>query len=258
MSIRVTCTKCHTRFNVSDKFAGKEGPCPKCKTVIRVPDKSEEVVIAAPKASGPLDSTGRPVLKPISRKETILSGVQITLIVASIVGFLIAALVLRIMITEPADFPYWLLGLSAFAIAPALVYVAYAFLRNQELAPFLGQELWVRVMICSAIYALAWLAMPLGQYAFDGNYEIGSYVLAGIVMFGLGGVTGMFCFDLDYVMGTVHYGLYLGTCLLGRWIALREILPTNPTGDDLVPPPAAAMYLEPVLHALASCLPWLA
>ena len=257
MSIRVTCTKCHTRFNVSDKFAGKEGPCPKCKTKIRVPDKTEEVVIAAPKAGGPLDSKGRPVLKPIKRKETILSGVQITMIAASIVGFLVAALVMRLMITDKADFSYWPLGLSAFAIAPALVYVAYAFLRDQELEPFRGQELWARVGICSVIYALTWLAMPLASFAFDDSYEIGSYVLAAIVMFGIGGITGMFCFDLDYVMGTVHYGLYLSTCLLGRWIALREALPTNIENENIVPA-AVALHVEQVLQWLASCLPWLA
>ena len=29
MPIRVTCTGCHARFDVSEKFAGKEGPVPK-------------------------------------------------------------------------------------------------------------------------------------------------------------------------------------------------------------------------------------
>ena len=98
MAIRVTCKKCHTRFNVSEKFAGKEGPCPKCKSKIRIPDKSEEVVIAAPKETGPKDSTGRAILNPIKRKETILSGVQITLIAVSIIGFLAVAFLLRTMI----------------------------------------------------------------------------------------------------------------------------------------------------------------
>ena len=35
MAIDVTCPSCHTRFQVSDKFAGKSGPCPKCKNTIR-------------------------------------------------------------------------------------------------------------------------------------------------------------------------------------------------------------------------------
>src|SRR6476661_3159539 len=30
MAIAVVCPSCHARFQVQDKFAGKEGPCPKC------------------------------------------------------------------------------------------------------------------------------------------------------------------------------------------------------------------------------------
>lgn len=37
MPILVTCPGCKAQFNVSDKFAGKQGPCPKCKAVISIP-----------------------------------------------------------------------------------------------------------------------------------------------------------------------------------------------------------------------------
>ncbi|MEM7784324.1 MAG: hypothetical protein AAF623_13300, partial [Planctomycetota bacterium] len=80
MAIRVTCTKCHTRFNVSDKFAGQTGPCPKCKASIKIPDKSEEVVISAPKSSGPTDTQGRAIIDPIRRHESKISPIQLTII----------------------------------------------------------------------------------------------------------------------------------------------------------------------------------
>jgi DNA-directed RNA polymerase subunit RPC12/RpoP len=201
MPIRVTCNKCHTRFNVSEKFAGKEGPCPKCKTKILVPEKSEEVVIAAPKDAGPVDSKGRSILKPIRRKETRLSGVQITMIVVSIIGFVAASVIMRLMTSDQSEFPLWLMGLAALLIAPPLVFVAYTFLRDQELDPFRGNELWGRVFICSAVYALTWIAMPLAYFAFNDSYEVGSYVVAGVAMLSIGGVTGMFCFDFDYLIG---------------------------------------------------------
>ena len=246
MAIRVTCSKCHTRFNVSDKFAGKEGPCPKCKTKIRVPDKSEEVVIEAPKASGPADSQGRPVLKPIKRTETILTTIQKVLIAVCVVAFLLIALVLRTMITDRAQFPIWLLGIAALLIAPALVYAAYTFLRNQELDAFIGKELWTRVGICSAIYAGSWMAMPIAYYAFNNSYEVGSYVFAGIAMLGIGGVAGMYCLDMDYIMGSVHYGLYLGTCLLGRGIAGLGLFPSNLPGAFPTRTTTTTTWLEPV------------
>ena len=43
MAITIVCPGCHKRFSVSDNFAGQSGPCPKCKTVIKIPEKSTEV-----------------------------------------------------------------------------------------------------------------------------------------------------------------------------------------------------------------------
>lgn len=228
MPIRVTCTKCYTRFNVSEKFAGREGPCPKCKTKIRVSEKSEEVVIEAPKTDGPVDSTGRAVLDPLRRKETNLSSVQWTLIIGSIVGFLAIALILRFSIEDVSKFPLWLMAVSAIAVAPPLVFIAYTFLRDQELEPYRGGELRSRVGICSIIYPITWLAMPLACFAFNDSYETGSYIAAGIAMIGIGGFTGMFCFELDFLMGAVHYGLYLGVCLFGRFLSGVGLLPVTP------------------------------
>ena len=82
MAIDVTCAACKTRFQVSDKFAGKQGPCPKCKAIITVPSKKDEVVIHVPE-SGPKDSKGVLVLKPLTRKETRLTPVNIGIIVGS-------------------------------------------------------------------------------------------------------------------------------------------------------------------------------
>jgi len=139
-----------------------------------------------------------------------------------------------------------LLALAAALIAPALVYAAYTFLRNQELDAFIGKELWTRVAICSAIYALSWLAMPIAYYAFNNSYEVGSYVFAGIVMLGIGGVAGMFCLDMDYLMGSVHYGLYLGICLLGRWISGLGWLPSNLPGAFPTTTTTTTSWLEPI------------
>ncbi|MDA8563578.1 hypothetical protein N9L06_03895 [Mariniblastus sp.] len=223
MSIRVTCPNCHTRFNVSEKFAGKEGPCPKCKKVIRVPDATEEVKVHE-REVGPKDSKGRAILKPIARQETKVSNVQMTLIIAGIVTFLVLALVMRLMI-PPEEFPQWLLMLSAIAIAPPTAYAAYTFLRNQELGTIPQDELIKRVGVCSVVYALLWFAMPLAKYAFNDSYEMGSWMVALAAMLGIGGAAGMFSMDFDYLFGLIHYGLYLVVCLLGRIIAGIGILP---------------------------------
>src|SRR5690242_8110423 len=96
MAIDVTCPACHTRFQVSEKFAGKSGPCPKCKKTIKVPELKEQVVIHAPEVSGPVDSKGVAVLKPIARTEVRLSMPVIAGIVGSVLVVLITAFALRV------------------------------------------------------------------------------------------------------------------------------------------------------------------
>lgn len=231
MPIRVTCGKCHTRFNVSEQFAGKEGPCPKCKTKIRIPTPEEAVVIEAPKPKGAVDSKGQSVLKPIRRKETKLSSVQLTLIISSIVAFLIAALMMRVMLETPSDLPSWLLVIAAIVLAFPLAFVAYAFLRDQDLEGFRGNELWIRTGICSAVYALSWIALPIAAFAFNGSYEAASYISAGVVMFGVGTLAATMCFEFDWIIGAAHYGLYMGVGLLGRFLAGIGTLPVTLKGS---------------------------
>src|SRR5690606_4835519 len=71
MPIDVLCQGCQTRFQVSEKFAGKKGHCPKCKASITVPDNpKDEVVNHAPVQFAPKGTTGVAVLKPIAGTET--------------------------------------------------------------------------------------------------------------------------------------------------------------------------------------------
>jgi hypothetical protein len=49
MAIAVTCPSCKAKFTVSDKFAGKQGPCPKCKAPITIP--KAEAAAAEPGAA---------------------------------------------------------------------------------------------------------------------------------------------------------------------------------------------------------------
>lgn len=249
MPIQVTCPKCMTRFNVSEKFAGKEGPCPKCKSKIRVPEKAEEVVISAPK-SGPTDSEGREILKPIKRADNRLSQIQIGAIVASLVGFLATAFFFRLTFEDKINFPFWILAVSAILIAIPIALGAYTILKDSELEDFKGKSLWTRVLICGGIYALFWLAMPLSKYAFGDQYEMGTWILALVGMLGGGAAVGMLTFDFDYLTGLLHYGLYLGFCLLGRLIAGIGTLP----GMLEQPKPANSGFAMDLWHIVERCL----
>lgn len=247
MPIRVTCTKCMARFNVSEKFAGREGPCPKCQTVIRIPKPSEEVVVHAPETSGPTDTKGRPVLKPLRRNETVLTPVQIVLIAVTIIGFLIGALLLRTAFPDPATIPLWLLPAILTGLAPACVLGAYTFLRDQEAGAFQGRTLLVRVLITSAVYAVSWVAMWLAAFAFDNNYGPASWLTASVVMLGIGGLAATLVLELDWWMGLVHYGLYYGASLLLRLCSGAGPFPNDATSAPPVPVPPTPGLPDPAV-----------
>ncbi len=65
MAIQVTCMSCGARFAVEDKYAGREGPCPKCKAVIRVPAAGSE-----PTRSRRRSSSSAPSNEPASAKDS--------------------------------------------------------------------------------------------------------------------------------------------------------------------------------------------
>jgi hypothetical protein len=226
MPIRVTCPGCHTRFNVSEKFAGQTGPCPKCKRPIRVPSLEEEVRIEEPAvAVGGRTTAAQASLKPIFRREAAIGATQVVAVLAVIVGFLAIALALRWMVEDKSAIGWPLLAGAALAVAAAVTPAAYWFLRDSELAPFRGKELWLRVASCAAIYALLWFAMPIARFAFAGDYGVPAWVSAFVAMLGLGAWVASLTFDFDYLRGILHCGMFVGVCVLLRTIAGIGALP---------------------------------
>ena len=208
MAITVVCTGCHKRFSVSDKFAGKKGPCPHCKTVIQVPAKGEEVVVHAPEGFGPTDSKGRAVLKPIEREETKVSPLLTAAIILGIIVTVVVAFFSRGLegLTLQA-----LLATGAILLAPPLVWGAYSFLRDSELEPFRGMELLIRGAICSAVYAGLWGLMTLvtGYLLGDEPLKVIHMVFIAPVMIGIGAFTAFASFDMEFSTAGIHYGMYL-------------------------------------------------
>lgn len=216
MPIDVTCPGCHKRFKVSEKFAGKEGPCPSCKGKIRIPDKAEEVVVHAPEAHGPKDASGRPTLKPIARSETRFS----PFIVGGVVVFGLACLIVAIVIRSQGDgAPWQLLAGGAWLLGPTLSWAGYTFLRNEDLEPYRGVMLWLRATACGTLYAALWIGyVALKINLFDGSIEP-LYLLFVVPPFVLVGALGsLAALDLDFGSAAIHYGLYVLVTVCLCWI----------------------------------------
>jgi len=218
MPIQVICPGCHKRFAVSDKFAGQKGPCPSCKTVIQIPEKSEEVVVHAPEDFGPKDAKGTAVLKPIARKEAKFSTTTALLIGAGVITVFALALILRY--ASVADILPWILGSGAVLLGPPLAYAGYTFLRDQELEPFRGMPLLVRSLICGLGYAALWGLYAIGVQFIAGNdpIELFQLLIIAPVIIGIGGGVAFASLDLDYGTGLIHYAFYLVTTIILRLI----------------------------------------
>jgi hypothetical protein len=233
MPIPVTCPGCLTRFTVSDKYAGKKGPCPKCKKELVVPDKSQEVVIHAPETSGPKDSKGVSVLKPLKRAEFKLS--KIETIVAIVVTVLALALSVyaRVGFAQP---PTWILMLGVVGLAFPLAWIGYTFFHDDELAEYSGQERNARVGICALIFAATW-----GLY-WGLSYYMGNKVLADIdallfavlivLMFAAGTVGSLAVMELEVGQSLMHYAMYFGVTFLLALVAGVSLADPLSGGDS--------------------------
>lgn len=218
MAIAVVCPGCKKSFNVSDQFAGKKGPCPQCKTIITIPEKKTEVVIHAPETEGPKGSDGRPVLRPIFREEAKVTPMMWGIIGGIAFAVLLGAVMLRVFFPDH-DIPRVVLAIGALLLAPPVALAGYSFLRDQELEPYRGNAIILRIAILSVIYVLLW-----GLYDWiPGLLEIDiepmhlTFILP--VMVAIGGFAAFATLDLEYGNGALHYGLYLLVTLMLCFIA---------------------------------------
>jgi hypothetical protein len=217
MAIDVTCASCKTRFQVSDKFAGKQGPCPKCKAIIKVPAKSEQVVIHEPEtATGPKGVTGQPVFKPIAWKETRVTTPQIVAIAGAVLFVLLLTLIIRIASGPGQVKPFPLLALGAILLAPPLSFAGYAFLRDTELEPHRGRELILRLIAPSIVYPALWGLYWFAFYYLDVPPNWYTLCVVAPVVIGIGAFTAHLSLDLELGAGALHYSMYLLATVLLR------------------------------------------
>ena len=152
MAILVVCPGCKKSFNVDDKFAGKTGPCPKCKTKITIPEKTAEVKIHTPDefSGGGKGVTGKLLLKPIARQETRIKPVMAAVIGGAVAAAIAWALVVRFVAPEAGMLRYLLSGIGLLLVSPPLAVAAYTFLRDDELEAYRGKQLYIRAAVCAA------------------------------------------------------------------------------------------------------------
>lgn len=239
MAIAVTCPSCLKRFSVSDKFAGKSGPCPNCQKTIKIPDKADEVVIHAPEDAAPKDSKGRSILKPIRRTEVNLS--LPVIMAAALSTIVVFGLAFGFGLSGGA--PAVLLAVASVLLAAPLVFVGYWFLHDDELDSFKGRELLVRCAICTLAFAAAWAVYAyVPAYLNDGDPITGIQIAMLIpVMIAIGTAASVLTLELEVTQGILHYAFYLGITFILAWLAGAPLTGSgDATGVPGSPAPAVA------------------
>ena len=217
MSIIVVCTECRKSFKVNDKFAGKSGPCPNCKHTLRVPEKSEEVKVHTPEqfAGGGRSKTGKLITKPIVRTNAKFQPVTTALIIAAVLVTLVVTWTMGGLLRDNAAAS----AIGLLLISPPLVFAAYEVLRDDELEPYRGAPLYIRLTVCGTTYVILWgiFAILVSRGLITGELWNWMLVLPPLIV--AGGLVAMAALDLDFGNAMFHYGCYLMVTLVLRWVA---------------------------------------
>ncbi|HEX3659306.1 MAG TPA: hypothetical protein VHV55_26185 [Pirellulales bacterium] len=211
MPILVVCPTCKAEFKVSEKFAGKSGPCPKCKAPIKIPTLEAEVKIHAPdtsdipaaKGAGGKAAPKPGSLKPLMRQETKVRPVAAIGIVVAIAAAAVGAWVGGPTLVENG----WLRGIALLAVSMPIVAAGYSFLRNDELEPYRGLPLLVRSGICALIYAGLWLAFSFVPP--DMKRSTVNWFFLAPPFAVVGAITALATLDLDFGSGFSHFAFYV-------------------------------------------------
>ncbi len=220
MSILVICPGCRKRYTVSDQFAGKTGPCPNCKTPIKIPKKSEEVVIHAPQEfeRGGRGVTGKLVFRPIRRREVKVTPITVLGVCGFALVTLIAAWVMgrAEVLVDNLVLSTVALLLVSFPLAAG----GYWFLHHdEELAPYRGRELYLRSAVCAVVYVALWGAYGFVAHRYlPGAMEFFTFVTLFLFVIP-GALAAHACFDLEPESAALHYCFYALIIIVLRWLA---------------------------------------
>jgi len=217
MPIPVLCPGCKSQFTVSDQFAGRTGPCPKCKQPITIPKAVvQAVTIHEPEAAATSSAAGRAPLAPIKRANRT---VPVAALVATAGGVLVAMLLAWVcpLAFAPAEPPPWLLAAAGFVVAIPCAILGYVGVYDRELEPYRGRSLVVRGLACATVYAGLWCAK--GLLPPETTAEMWQWLVLGPLFFVPGVIAAMAAFDLDQGRAVAHFSLYALLTSLLRWLA---------------------------------------
>jgi hypothetical protein len=112
---------------------------------------------------------------------------------------------------------YLVAGIGTLLVSFPLVLGAYMVLRDDELEPYKGASLWIRVSICAVVYAALWAGFAFipDDFRTQGLYWL--FIAPPFLL--IGAATAWGSFDFSPENAAMHYTFYALVTLLLRWAA---------------------------------------
>ena len=246
MAITVTCPGCHKKFVVSEKFAGKSGPCKYCKTIIHIPNEvpaAEKVVIHGGQtfSSGGKNAQGKLVLKPLERDVKKFNRVRAIFVTAGILGALIATFVLGKVFNLNENFLIAAAGLCV--VTPLIVGGLYPLVKKDEMLESIhGYDFYWRTGVISVVYAGMWGTLSYLMYLGTLSSQTPTMWAICTIALVLFGIFMCMCFyELEWGNAAFHTLAFVLVTLLLRYLAgivwFSQVVVESAAGKNAPPPP---------------------
>ena len=156
MPIHVICPGCLKRFQVSARFAGMQGPCPNCGTVISIPTESLKLPDTDDIISGK-ENNRNAVLRVIPRLEMEFDPVLAGRCTLGVLGVLLLAFLLGCIPMGVLRSFIGTLGLCLIAF-PLTLFGYHVTRDREQIFAFDSEELYRRTGLAAAGYIILWIA----------------------------------------------------------------------------------------------------
>ena len=239
MSIHVICPGCMTQFEVSDRFAGKKGPCPKCGHIIEIPKQNvtivspDELVVDGKKVQNP------DLIRPIEQKSYSFTASAIVVNLAVLTAVLAVALVFHFVHFLPLAIPVGIALVLAVGY-PLMKYGYMTFRDPNDLEIFLGGQLGKKSILGAVVLLALWLVYELILYYMNPGSMALAYLVP-VVIFAA--FVPLVIFDLDFTDSLAVAVVFLLTVILLRglmfgqengWIwHRRDVTRPVPTAENM-------------------------
>jgi hypothetical protein len=208
------------RFKVSDKFAGMEGPCPTCKTIISIPKSSVKIHGADENNKGKnstgTSSSANPTLKPISRLDFGFDFKEAKTYFLITLGVFLFAFIVGLVVPRGLILNIiGVIGLCAIAFPVSLF--GYQLLRDrEELFMLTGSDLYKTTGTCAVVYAAIWIVLEIFLWYMRADYIFVWVYFAAFAMFAI--LLGHAILDITFGNSVFHFLIFFFVVLLLRGI----------------------------------------